>query len=509
MKKIFFFVILVCLGKTMSAQYVYTIKADSVKITNTCDTNELIIENHTQNVPGFLFNTGNGRTIFKQAVVKLNDSMYLIGSDTLKVLSVRGWSLSGNAGTVDRVNFIGTTDATPLNFRIKNVNTGRVDSATFTVALGFRALDTATTAKYTTAIGYQAARYQWNTDAGTTAIGALALTHNKGHFNTAVGFSALTNNGTGGNNVAVGLSALTSNNSGSNNIAIGVSSMLQSRSGSQNVAIGTSALYVDSGGTSNIAIGASALYDVLGGRGNISIGASAAKLLTAGVKNIFIGDSTAYVTSSTFSGNYNTIIGANILMPKNINNTIILADGQGNRRLNVDSSGNFMVNTTTPLAANTFSGTGNFSDTLTATTMGSTDSSNRVATTAWVKQRGYIGTAFNGILNSSLTVNGAINARGLRLNRQGWADYVFDSTYRLLPLKDVEGFIKAYSHLPGIPSAAEVTRHGVDVGETQVALLKKIEELTLYTIQQDKKIDELNKKVEMLIQKIQSIEKKQ
>jgi len=120
--------------------------------------------------------------------------------------------------------------------------------------------------------------------------------------------------------------------------------------------------------------------------------------------------------------------------------------------------------------------------------MGSTDSSNRVATTAWVKQRGYIGTAFNGTLNSSLTVNGAINAKSLRLKQQGWADYVFDSAYRLLPLKDLANFIKAHSHLPDIPSAREVAQNGVGVGETQVALLKKIEELTLYTIEQDKKI---------------------
>ncbi|MBO9204504.1 MULTISPECIES: hypothetical protein [Niastella] len=60
MKRIVFLLALVCLEKTLSAQtprtpYVYTIKADSVKITNTCDTAELIIENHTQNVPGFLF----------------------------------------------------------------------------------------------------------------------------------------------------------------------------------------------------------------------------------------------------------------------------------------------------------------------------------------------------------------------------------------------------------------------------------------------------------------------
>jgi hypothetical protein len=69
-------------------QYVYTITADSVKITN-CDSAELIIENHTQGVPGFLYNTGRGRTIFKRALTKVNDSVYLIGADTLKLQNLQ------------------------------------------------------------------------------------------------------------------------------------------------------------------------------------------------------------------------------------------------------------------------------------------------------------------------------------------------------------------------------------------------------------------------------------
>src|SRR5688572_32821946 len=82
MKRILFILALLCLEKTLHAQYVYTIKADSVKITNSCDTAELIIENHTQTVHGFLFNKGRGRTEFRRAE-KLNDSTIVIGGDTL------------------------------------------------------------------------------------------------------------------------------------------------------------------------------------------------------------------------------------------------------------------------------------------------------------------------------------------------------------------------------------------------------------------------------------------
>ena len=92
MKKCLFLLILLCIGKAMQAQYVYTIKADSVKITNSCDTAELIIENHTQTVPGFLFNKGKGRTEFRKPAV-LNDSALLFGFDTLVI---RGATTASN-----------------------------------------------------------------------------------------------------------------------------------------------------------------------------------------------------------------------------------------------------------------------------------------------------------------------------------------------------------------------------------------------------------------------------
>jgi len=86
MKRIILVLALLCLEKSLRAQYVYTIKADSVKITNSCDTAELIIENHTQTVPGFLFNKGRGRTEFRRALTKVDDSTYVVGGDTIKLV---------------------------------------------------------------------------------------------------------------------------------------------------------------------------------------------------------------------------------------------------------------------------------------------------------------------------------------------------------------------------------------------------------------------------------------
>ncbi|WP_240348191.1 hypothetical protein [Longitalea arenae] len=89
MNRFLMLLVLTCTGQAIYAQYVYTIKADSVKITNTCDTAELIIENHTQNVPGFLYNKGRGRTEFRRGAFAINDSLYLIGDDTINLYKGR------------------------------------------------------------------------------------------------------------------------------------------------------------------------------------------------------------------------------------------------------------------------------------------------------------------------------------------------------------------------------------------------------------------------------------
>jgi len=76
-----------------------------------------------------------------------------------------------------------------------------------------------------------------------------------------------------------------------------------------------------------------------------------------------------------------------------------------------------------------------------------------------------------------------------------WYDHVFYPDYQLRPLDELETFIKENNHLPEIPSAKEVEENGLDLGEMQGKLLLKIEELTLYIIQQQKEIDELKKAI--------------
>ena len=84
-----------------------------------------------------------------------------------------------------------------------------------------------------------------------------------------------------------------------------------------------------------------------------------------------------------------------------------------------------------------------------------------------------------------LDVLGTIRADEVRVNQEG-ADFVFEDDYDLMTLPEVEEAIRANRHLPGIPSAKEMSEHGVDVAVMQNQLLQKVEELTLYLIQLQK-----------------------
>lgn len=87
-----------------------------------------------------------------------------------------------------------------------------------------------------------------------------------------------------------------------------------------------------------------------------------------------------------------------------------------------------------------------------------------------------------------LSVNGTVKAKRIVVSTSGWSDFVLQDEYQLMPLSEVEKSIRQNNHLPGIPSEKEVLENGVDVGDMQTKLLQKIEELTLYMIEQDKQV---------------------
>lgn len=93
-----------------------------------------------------------------------------------------------------------------------------------------------------------------------------------------------------------------------------------------------------------------------------------------------------------------------------------------------------------------------------------------------------------------LYVDGSIVTTEVKIATiSNWSDFVFDENYALPHLNDVEAFIKTNGHLPGVPNADQVKKEGINLAETHALLLQKIEELTLYILQQEKRIQELEK----------------
>lgn len=89
-----------------------------------------------------------------------------------------------------------------------------------------------------------------------------------------------------------------------------------------------------------------------------------------------------------------------------------------------------------------------------------------------------------------LEVNGTVRAKEI-IVETGWADYVFEENYQLPKLSKVEDFIKTNKHLPDVPSALEIQKNGAKLAQLTTIMMQKIEELTLYSIEQDKKIEKL------------------
>lgn len=102
--------------------------------------------------------------------------------------------------------------------------------------------------------------------------------------------------------------------------------------------------------------------------------------------------------------------------------------------------------------------------------------------------------------------SGLMRGRRIKLDTDTWADYVFESDYSLRSLSDLEQFIKVEKHLPNVPSQKEVLEDGIDLGQMNIVLLEKVEELTLYLIDQNKQLEEQKAKVNELEKKVSALE---
>ncbi|GAA4438705.1 hypothetical protein GCM10023091_19630 [Ravibacter arvi] len=289
-------------------------------------------------------------------------------------------------------------------------------------------------------------------------------------FNHSIG-QAITSYGTGAGTTGTNGSYFGENagriTTGESNTFFGENTGYSNTTGRWNVYLGARAGYLSTG-ERNVFVGAQAGYNNTSGGWNTFVGHIAGTWNTTGMYNVFLGGFSGYQNAS---GIANIVIGYqagfnNVNGSKNI--FIGTAAGYnelGSNRLYISNN-----STSTPLIYGEFDSnklvfngqvgvaTSNFPSTL-----GSTN------------------------LNSyKLFVKGGILAEEIRV-RTGWADYVFEEGYVLKPLSEVELYIKENGHLPNVPSARVVEEEGLELGNIVKIQQEKIEELTLYIIDQEKR----------------------
>lgn len=231
--------------------------------------------------------------------------------------SASSWSLTGNAGTVDGANFIGTTDNIPFNIRVNNERAGRIDNTLLNTFWGYQAGNSNTTGTANTANGCQAL-FTNTSGFSNTANGHGALYFNtSGSTNTADGAFGLAKNTTGFSNTASGFGALYLNTTGHENTASGMNTLRSNTTGNNNTANGSYALFSNATGYSNVAMGAGALYSNVDVSNLVAIGDSALYSNTTGIQNTAVGSK---ALNSNTIGDYNTAFGYNALRANGMGN---------------------------------------------------------------------------------------------------------------------------------------------------------------------------------------------
>jgi len=395
--------------------------------------------------PGFTISIPSGGKIGSgsQQLLYLPDQTNFTGS---LIIGDGGGNLSHSQGSDGQYNmFIGpgagysnTTGYTNVAIGTYALYSNLAQPAV--VAIGAHAFRYSTGCYESVGIGSQAG-YANITGAYLTYVGAYAGLASTGSYNTGIGARSMYSNTSGEYNTAVGLQALYYNQTGIHNTAIGnrVASSLGATTGnfSYGTFIGSEAGYkIEGSANNNTFIGYASGHEVTTGASNTLVGYQSGNNITTGSKNIVIGfDIDA--PSATTDGQLSI---GNLIFGKGI-------DGTGN-----------------------------------------TVSTGRIG----------IGTTSLADTNYRLFVDKGVRTRKVKVDQSTWADYVFHPDYKLRTLSEVEKFIGQNNHLPEVPSAKEVEEDGIDLGDNQATLLKKIEELTLYLIEQNKKMEQMQKELNAL-----------
>ncbi len=109
--------------------------------------------------------------------------------------------------------------------------------------------------------------------------------------------------------------------------------------------------------------------------------------------------------------------------------------------------------------------------------------------------------------HEALSVNGKIRSKEVKVETANWPDYVFKPSYQLPSLSSVKTYIDQNHHLPEIPSEQEIVKNGLNLGQMNNLLMKKVEELTIYLIKKDEKDIDQQKEIDLLKKQVQQLRK--
>jgi len=264
--------------------------------------------------------------------------------------------------------------------------------------------------------------------------------------------------------------------------------LLADTTGDFNISIGRQALLANTSGWGNCALGAHSLksYNTSTPVLNIGLGMYAGNQPTAGNYNVFIGAHAGPATNTNSAFSKSSMLYINSASADN--NSPLIGGDFSLRKVSVNkdlTAGNlyytFDVN-----------GTGRFSN------------SAIIGTDAYPNSNFAAAQA----LGYNLLVKGKILSEAFDVSLySAWPDYVFEKDYELRTLSNIEKYINKHKHLPGIASAAEVKKkNSFSLGDMTVTLLEKVEELTLYAIDADKKLSQSQDKIQELESRLLKLE---
>ncbi|QIP17853.1 bZIP transcription factor [Spirosoma aureum] len=374
-----------------------------------------------------------------------------------------------------------------------------------------------------------------------------------GGNNSFIGFNAGFNNTTGADNAFIGTYAGLSNTTGNDNAFIGHATGTYNTTGTGNAFLGTYAGYANTTGIGNAYVGIRSGQNTTTGNGNTFLGGAAGFGNTTGEQNTYIGQNAGFTGNSTGSQNVFIGVNAGVDIPSTVvnnavaigtnaivtqSNSVVLGGtgvnsvhvGIGNRSpsaklhittgiantsgirlenltrsspasvlnarkfLTVDPDGNVIMgsisdNAQEPMGASLWQLRGTFLQSTQGEAVIIGQRVNKAPS-------GYKLYVEEGILTEKVKV--AIKTSS------DWSDKVFEKGYKLKSLHEVEQYIQKTGHLPGIPSAQEVVKQGINLGQMDAKLLEKIEEITLYLLDVKKEVDSLREENKLLRQELKN-----